>query len=336
MPRPFDPTLRHRPNGRYRRVLSCMINQKAKTQLCPETPRLDGKLALVTGGTGGIGAEIVKGLSERGAEVIVAARGGGDTEATLETWARQTGGQIGFLPLDLGDLNAVAQATRTFEDRWHGRQLDIICANAGISPHQHSLSADGFENAFAVNCLGHHLLIRRFIERALLSDQASIVGTTGDIYVLAKDCSSDFSYRGRGLSAYCRSKLGNLWQYTELAERYPDLRVIAVHPGVVATALEGPTDGVTGSIKRAMMLSPELGAQASLIAVTQDQLESGDYFHNKHGRITPSANDPAMAKRNSEDFWHELEQICAPFLADWIEDDRRVMPISVNAERTGT
>lgn len=336
MPRPFDPTLRHHPNGRYRRVLSCMINQKAKTQLCPETPRLDGKLALVTGGTGGIGAEIVKGLSSRGAEVIVAARGGGDTEAILETWAHQTGGQIGFLPLNLGDLNAVAQATRAFENRWHGRQLDIICANAGISPHQHSLSADGFEKAFAVNCLGHHLMIRRFIERALLSDQASIVGTTGDIYVLAKHCSPDFTYRGRGLSAYCRSKLGNLWQYAELADRYPKLRVIAVHPGVVATALEGPTDGMIGSIKRAIMLSPALGAQASLIAATQGQLESGEYFHNKHGRMMLHPDDSAKAKRSSEDFWQELEQICAPYLADWVEDDRKVTPISVNAERTGT
>lgn len=336
MPRPFDPNLRHRPNGRYRRVLSCMINQKAKTQLCPKAPRLDGKLALVTGGTGGIGAAIVKGLSERGAEVIVAARGSDDTEATLKTWSDETGGQIGFLPLDLGDLNAVVQTTRAFEDRWHGQQLDILCANAGISPHQHGVSKDGFEQAFAVNCLGHHLLIRRFIERALLSDQASIIGTTGDIYVRAKDCSSDFAYRGRGLSAYCRSKLGNLWQYAELAERYSDVRVIAVHPGVVATALEGPTDGVVGNIKRVMMLSPELGAQASLIAVTQDELESGDYFHNKYGRMILSPDDAANAKRKSEDFWQELEQICAPYLADWMEEDRKVTPIELNAERTGT
>ena len=169
-----------------------------------------------------------------------------------------------------------------------------------------------------------------------MSEQAAIVGTTGDIYVLAIECASDFAYRGRGLSAYCRSKLGNLWQYAELAERYPILRVIAVHPGVVATALEGPTDGVAGRIKRAMMLSPELGAQASLIAVTQGQLESGDYFHNKHGRMILSPEDAAKAKRSSEDFWHELEQICAPYLADWSENDPAVTPIMLDVERTGT
>ena len=334
MPRAFDSNRTHRPKGKYSRVLNCIWNQSGTTQICPESPRLDGRLALVTGGTGGIGAEIVKGLSERGAEVIVAARGNDDTDDTLRSWSEQTNGRISFLPLDLGRLASVVQATINFERQWHGRRLDIVCANAGISPDRHSLSEDGFEMAFAVNCLGHHLLIRRLVARALLNDRARIVGTTGDIYVLAQDCSPDFSYKGHGLQAYSRSKLGNLWQFRELAERYPDLDVIAIHPGVVATGLEGPVNGVGGIVKRMMMLSPRLGAQASLIAATLGELNSGAYFHNKHGRMLLGPDDAVSSSQKSRAFWETLEQICHPFLTDWDDSDRAETSATTTLQRT--
>ena len=83
-----------------------------------------------------------------------------------------------------------------------------------------------------------------------------------------------------------------MWQFLELSTRFPELRVCLVHPGVVATELEGSTDGLAGALKRAFMISPGLGAQASLIAATQP-LPSGSYFHNVHGLMNIPETDPA-------------------------------------------
>ena len=314
MPTPFDPNRRRTaPSGRWRRVLGCMSGQQRQTQTCPETPRLDGRLALVTGGSTGIGAALARGLAERGAAVVVLARGGPQTAQDCADWSQSCGAPVTHLPCDLGDMAAVIEAVAALRQRWPGRSVDIVCANAGVWPKRHAKTRDGFESAFAVNCLGHHLLIRALLDRGLLADQTRIVGTTGDIYVLAEDCTPDFAYRGRGLQAYCRSKLGNLWQFGELARRHPTLCVVCVHPGVVASGLEGPTTGLGGVVKRALMISPALGAQASLIAATQP-LPSGSYFHNTRGIIDLAPGDPAADRAKAAGFWDVLDGIVAPWL----------------------
>lgn len=308
MPRPYQPGLTHVPKGRFSRVMNCILGQKGETQICPETPSQGGKLALVTGGTGGIGAEIVKGLSVRGADVIAAARGKAASAQTVEQWTQPGRGQISFLPLDLGDLAGIQASIDEIARRWPGRKIDTLCANAGIWAQKYWQSKDGHEASFAINCLGHHALIRGLQAQGMLADDARIVGTTGDIYVLAKDCSENFTFKGRGMAAYCRSKLGNLWQYRELAHRFPKLTVIAIHPGVVATNLEGSSEGLTGAIKRSIMISPKHGAQSSLIAATQD-LPTGTYFHNKYGQMQLAEHDPAMDSAKARKFWNKLETL---------------------------
>ncbi len=309
MPTPYDPSRRTVPaTGKMARVFSSMRRQKKQTQICPDDPRLDGKWALVTGGSGGIGAEIVQGLAARGANVIVAARGNSDTKAECAKWGAESQRDISFLPLDLGDVQGVREASAALQERLGGQKLDIVCANAGISPNKYGISVDGHERAFAVNCLGHHVLIRQLIDRGLLADDARIVGTTGDIYTLTSDCTSDYKYRGRTPFAYARSKLGNLWHFAELARRHPEYTVITIHPGVVASGLEGSTTGLVGFIKRRMMASPYQGAQASLIAATQD-LPSGSYFHNIHGLMELSDTDPARDVEKASAFWDLLEDL---------------------------
>ena len=56
------------------RMTAAMLGQRGKTQRSPDSPRLDGRFALVTGATGGIGLETARGLLDRCAHVILAAR----------------------------------------------------------------------------------------------------------------------------------------------------------------------------------------------------------------------------------------------------------------------
>ncbi len=298
------------PKAKWRRIMACMVGQTSRTPRCPDAPRLDGARALVTGGSRGIGRATAEGLAVRGADIVIAARGADTADVAAEI-AHATGATVTHWPLDLSDLGAVQAALDHFTEDNEGRALDIVVANAGVSPGRRSVSAQGHERAFAVNVLGHHALLRGLMARGLMASNARIVGVVGDIYCLADDCTPDFQYRGGGMAAYCRSKLGNLWQYSELARRHPGLAVAMVHPGVVATELEGRLTGPTGAVKRGMLLPAKLGAQTSLVCATQPGVQSGGYDHNVHGRVLLREQDPAADKARAARFWDLLDSLAA-------------------------
>jgi len=296
MPRPFKLTTQMPPRNNYLRIIDCIIGQKSKTYLCPNAPSLLDDNTLVTGGTNGIGAEIVNGFELRGAKVYSAARGSNGTPDSHT-----------FLRMDLSDLSSIKVAVADLHTRIEGRPLSIVCFNAGISAHSYSQSADGYEKTYAVNCLGHHYLFKLLHDHGLLADGASIVFTTGDIYCLADDCTAEFEFKGKGRRAYCRSKLGNLWQVHELSKNYPQYKITAVHPGVVASNLEGPLTGMQGFIMKALLIPTHQGAQSSLISATQPNILSGSYFHNMRGLVELREGDPALDRVKSAAFVNQLD-----------------------------
>jgi protochlorophyllide reductase len=300
------------PTAHFARLRRSILGQRRMTPRCPTSPSLKGKLALVTGGAAGIGLEISRGLVERGAELVIAARNVELGERAC-TELRERGGICRFERLDLGDLDAVVRACEALEREFAGRRFDVLVANAGVWPQTHALSAQGHELAFATNVLGHHLLIRRMLARGLLRPDARVVIETGDIYILARACTPDFRFdkpRG-GQEAYCRSKLGNLWMVAEWQRRHPELEVVAAHPGVVASELGGRAGPIGAAIKRAMMISTEQGAQTPLHAATQP-IVRGAYYHNVMGRVELAADDPARDRAGAEQLWDLLEALTGP------------------------
>jgi NAD(P)-dependent dehydrogenase (short-subunit alcohol dehydrogenase family) len=289
--------------------------QSKRTPLCPRTPRLDGKLALVTGGNAGIGLEISRGLAKRGADVVVAARNPTTSATACSAIARETGKSVRHLPLDLSNLESVVTASERLRGMIAGRTVDVFVANAGIWPQAYAESAQGHEIAFATNTLGHHVLVRRMLDRRLLRS-ARVVILTGDIYIRTSECTSDFKYEGSsgGGLAYCRSKLGNLWFVAELQRRYPELEVHAVHPGVVASGLGGEASGFSAFMKGVMMLDLEAGAQTPLWCATQPNLERGGYYHNTMGLVRLSEKDPAADAQKASALWARLEELSAGFI----------------------
>lgn len=301
----FDKRETTTPTAIPLRMIRCIWRQHAKTPRCPETPRLDGKLAVVTGGNAGIGREISRGLAARGAEVIVAARNEKSAKETCDVIAKETHSQPSHVPLDLSDLKSVTAAV----DRLQGRDIDVLVANAGIAPRKYETSAQGHEIAFAVNTLGHFLLVTR-----LLPQLKRVVVLTGDIYMRVRECTSDFKYEdGGGIGdAYCRSKLGNLWFVAELHRRHPDVAVYAVHPGVVASGLGGEADS-DSFFRRHIMIDNERGAQTPLWCATQPGLESGAYYHNTMGKMLLRAKDPARDETKAATLWERMEELTREF-----------------------
>lgn len=289
------------------RLLRCIWRQAAHTPVCPMTPRLEGKRALVTGGNAGMGLEISRGLAKRGAQVIIAARNASTAKEACRAIGAET---VTYLPLDLSDLESVVAATDQLKE-----PLDLVVANAGVWPREYARSAQGHELAFATNTLGHHVLLRRLLDRGLLT-RARVVVVTGDIYLRARECTSDFKFEGQagGAMAYSRSKLGSLWLTFELQRRYPELEACAVHPGVVLTGLGGTARGLSRFVQGLMMLDAVQGAQTPLWCATQP-IVRGAYYHNTMGRLTLSAQDPAASAEEANRFWLRLEELSAAFRA---------------------
>ena len=290
------------------RLLRCIWRQKAHTPVCPLLPRLEGKRALVTGGNAGMGLEISRGLAKRGAQVIIAARNASTSKEACRAIAAETGATPSYLPLDLSDLGSVVAATDQLKEPLH-----LVVANAGVWPRAYAPSAQGHELAFATNTLGHHVLLRRLLDRGLLGS-ARVVMVTGDIYIRARECTSDFKFEGQagGAMAYSRSKLGSLWLTFELQRRYPELEVCAVHPGVVLTGRGGPATGLSAFVQKRMMLDAVQGAQTPLWCATQP-IVRGAYYHNTMGRLTLGPGDPAANAEEANRFWLRLEELSAAF-----------------------
>src|SRR5439155_4817383 len=117
---------------------------------------LSGKVALVTGGSSGLGQETARVLAARGAHVILTARDMPKGEAVAAGIRASTGNQhVEVEELELGSLKHI----RAFAQRFLARHptLHILVNNAGVMACPPAKTADGFELQFGSNHLGHFL-----------------------------------------------------------------------------------------------------------------------------------------------------------------------------------
>lgn len=268
-----------------------------------------GKVAVVTGATGGIGKEIARGLAERGAKVVLAAR----DEAKLAAAADELGAES--VRLDLSSFANVRAAAQRLRAR-HPR-IDLLVNNAGIHTSRYELTEDGFETTFQVNHLAAFLLVRELLPALVAASPGRVVNVASEAHRAALSLDLDLLLRARGwdgIRAYAQTKLCNILTARELARRHGDaLLAFSAHPGVVRTAwARGRESGLFRfgvALASPFMLSPRQGARTPLAACTDDGAENGSYFfRRKVGRPSRAARDDDAARL----LWVESERLLAP------------------------
>ncbi len=123
-------------------------------------PRLQGRTALVTGSTSGIGRGIALALAAEGAHVVVSGRDNARGVAAVEA-IRAEGGQADFVLADLGASAAAARALAEEATAVLGGRIDILVNNAGIYPvgPTADVTDDTLEALLAVNIRAPHALV---------------------------------------------------------------------------------------------------------------------------------------------------------------------------------
>ena len=117
-------------------------------------------LALVTGASGGIGLETVRGLRRAGCDVVLACRPGAKADGAFAQLLGKEGGgtEVYLKDVDMGSL-ATIEALGA-EMRGEGRAIDVLVNNAGVMATPEMLTADGFEYQLGINHLGESRRLR--------------------------------------------------------------------------------------------------------------------------------------------------------------------------------
>ena len=145
------------------------------------TKLFEGKVALVTGASRGIGAATAKALAAQGAHVIITARTAKDLEA-VEDAIFNAGGNATIAPLDLTDGDSIARLATAVTERWG--KLDVLVLNAAMLGTLAPVPAiDGAEFArlFTLNVAAQQVLIASFDALLRKSDAGRLVALTSSV-----------------------------------------------------------------------------------------------------------------------------------------------------------
>jgi len=191
--------------------------------------RLEGRLALVTGASRGIGAAVARRFAEEGADLVLVARTVGGLEE-LDDAIQGMGRSATLVPLDLTDFDAIDRMGAALYERF-GR-LDVLVGNAGLlgelSP-MHQTDPALWDCVFKVNVTANMRLIRSMDPLLRQSDAPRAMVVTSGVARVPMPFWGAYSASKAALEKMVQI-------YADENENFP-LRVNLVDPGVVRTAM---------------------------------------------------------------------------------------------------
>jgi 3-oxoacyl-[acyl-carrier protein] reductase len=187
---------------------------------------LTGKTALVTGATGGIGAQIAQALHAQGAHVVLS----GTRETVLEEMAAKLGSRTSAVPANLSDPASVDGLIAAAEEA-SGAPLDILVANAGITKDGLLLRMkdDDWDSVIKINLESYFRLSRAALRGMMKRRSGRIIGITSIVGVMGNP----------GQTNYAASKAGMIGFSKALAQEVATrgITVNCVAPGMIESPM---------------------------------------------------------------------------------------------------
>ncbi len=246
---------------------------------------MDGRVALVTGATNGIGRVTAREFTRMGARTLIVARDPGRGAAAAREIRDATGASAEVLVADLSSSEEVRRLARDVHDRT-GR-LDLLVNNAGAIFSERRLSADGVEMTLALNHLAYFQLTLELLPLLREAPGARVVNVSSMAHESGSIDFDDLQGERRyGMwKAYSQSKLANVLFTRELARRLGKSQITtnALHPGAVASGFGRDHPGFFGklvAVGAPFLASPERGARTTIHVATSPSTQgvSGRYF----------------------------------------------------------
>ncbi|KAJ3025135.1 UNVERIFIED_CONTAM: Retinol dehydrogenase 14 [Siphonaria sp. JEL0065] len=303
-----------------------------------DIPSLNGKFAIVTGATSGLGFASVIHLAHAGARVLFTARSTAKAETALEQMNQRLAtlpphpskippGAIEFDTCDFTDLESVnALCNRILSINI---PIDILMLNAGCAMVPYQL-IHGVESQLFINNFGHRLMIERFLELIKKAGNPKIVLVSSDSHTwvnsVVTDAPSEKLYNGS--TAYGNSKAAQILTVKALARRFEKegiqgIHVNAAHPGATTTniiekAAAGYSPILIGAVKGTLSLffsTADHGALTQLFCATSPNIETqkmtGRYFVPvaKEKPAKEFTNDETAQDKYAEWEWAKITSI---------------------------
>ena len=280
---------------------------------------LSGKSAVITGVNSGLGAETMRVLALRGAHVYGLAR-------TLEKARKACAavpGKATAVECELGDWQSVRNCAESIKAT--GQPIDVLIANAGIMAPKELVLHHGLEAQFAINHMGHFVLVHHLLEQVRRAEGGRIVLVSSDAHKVFATSKAgiefdtlDGSSGNRPWRFYGQSKLANVLHAKALAARLEGgaATANALNPGVIKTGL-GREAGIANSV--AYFLSKPIsftipqGAATTCYVATSPELEgvSGQYFARcRRGRNNRLADNAELVER----LWSYSEEVARDYI----------------------
>jgi NAD(P)-dependent dehydrogenase (short-subunit alcohol dehydrogenase family) len=273
----------------------------------------NGKVAVVTGASSGIGLEAAKALAKAGWRVIGVGRNAEHCASALkELQAAANGAEVEILRGDLAIMVDTARLAKEIASRT-GR-IDVLMNNAGGTPADQVITAEGNEETFAGNHLGPFLLTKLLLP---VLESTAAKQPKGSVRVINTSSSAHEYIEGMNWDdlqslktfvtskAYCAAKLANIYFNRALARRVAPKNIVvhAMHPGVVATNFASHGDA------NMQKFFADYGDKASTPAQGADTLiwlamdaepgksTGGYFFERAPAAVSTAGQDDALAER---------------------------------------
>ena len=212
--------------------------------------QLDGKTAIITGGSRGIGAAIALAYAEAGADIVLTYNASAEAAFEVKAKAQAFGRRAEAIEADAGDVEAVQASIRDGHAFLGG--LDILVNNAGVFKRKllHEASDADFDEVMNVNLRGVFVACR---------EAARFLPQGGRIVNLGSSFGERVPAPGLGLYAISKFAVAGLTRALARDLAGKGISVNAIQPGPIATDMN-PPDGEAAEMLKKLMAIPHFGS----------------------------------------------------------------------------